>query len=172
MVHPDDCSSLGDFNVRKHDQYNYYVIGGSHSVEARRQLVKEHSTTYFFKYAQCKTYVGLTTEEAKLLAWDHNNDNDYHQKMSSIERIRFFHHKYLEVKQKHGGNLYPALGRQCLHEVGIVVDDQVKSEGIRKYESWFQLAFRDGEVWELQEEIFTMWENKKVKGQRQKKLKV
>ena len=78
IVDPDECSSLGDFNVRKHDQYNYYVIGGSHSVEARRQLVKEHSTTYFFKYAQCKTYVGLTTEEAKLLAWDHNNDNDYH----------------------------------------------------------------------------------------------
>ena len=92
--------------------------------------------------------------------------------MSSIERIRFFHHEYLDVKQNHRAKLYPALRRQCLHEVGIAVDDQVKSEGIRKYESWFQLAFRDGEVWELQEEIFTMWENKKVKGQRQKKLKV
>ena len=92
--------------------------------------------------------------------------------MSSIERIRFFHHEYLDVKQKHGAKLYPALRHQCLHEVGIVVDDQVKSEGIRKYESWFQLAFRDGEVWDLQDQIFTMWENKEVKGQRQKKLKV
>ena len=36
MVDPDECSSLGDFDVRKHDQYNYYLIGGSHSVEARR----------------------------------------------------------------------------------------------------------------------------------------
>ena len=40
MVDPDECSCLEDFDVRKHDQYNYYVIGGSHSTEARRQLVR------------------------------------------------------------------------------------------------------------------------------------
>ena len=85
MVDLDECSSLGDFDVRKHDQYSYYVIGGSHSAEAMRQLVKERPTTYFFKFAECKIYVGLTTKEEKLLAWDHNNDNDYRQKMSSIE---------------------------------------------------------------------------------------
>ena len=53
-----------------------------------------------------------------------------------------------------------------------MVDDAVKLNGIHKYESSFQLAFRDGEVWELQDQIFTMWENKEVKGQRQKKSKV
>ena len=53
-----------------------------------------------------------------------------------------------------------------------MVDDVVKSDGIHKYESRFQLAFRDGEVWVLQDQIFTMWENKEVKGQRQKKSKV
>ena len=172
MVDPDECSRLEDFDVRKHESYNYYVIGGSHSAEARRQLVREHPTTYFFKYAECKIYVSLTTEEAKLLAWDHNNDNDYRQKMSSIERIRFFHHEYLDVKSKITAKMFPALRRQCLHEVGIVIDDAVKSDGIRKYESWFQLAFRDGVVWELQDQIFTMWENKEVKGQRQRKGKV
>ena len=44
----------------------------------------------------------LTTKETKLLAWDHNNDIDYRQKMSSIEHIRFFHHEYLDMKQKFG----------------------------------------------------------------------
>ena len=53
-----------------------------------------------------------------------------------------------------------------------MVNDALKLDGIRKYESWLQLAFRDGEVWDLHEQIFTMWENKKVKGQRQKKSKV
>ena len=43
-----------------------------------------------------------------------------------------------------------------------MIDDAVKSDVIRKYESWFQLAFRDGVVWELQDQIFTMWENKEV----------
>ena len=110
--------------------------------------------------------MGLTTEEAKLLAWDHNNDNDYRPKISSIKRIRFFHHEYLEVKQKFSSKLHPRLRRQCLHEVAIVVDDNVKSDGLCKYQSWFQLAFRDGVVWDLQDQKFSMWENKEVKGQR------
>ena len=76
-----------NFNVRKHSQDNYFVIGSPHSPKAWRQLVREHPITYFFKYAECKIYVGLTTEEAKLLAWDHNNDNEYRQKMSSIMNI-------------------------------------------------------------------------------------
>ena len=87
LVDPDECDKVEKFDIRRHDQYNYFVMGGSHSAEARRQLIKEHPTTYFFKYAECKIYIGLTVEEAKLLAWDHNNDNDYRQKMSSIERI-------------------------------------------------------------------------------------
>ena len=65
--------------------------------------------------------------------------------------------------------MFPTLRCQCLHEVEIIVDDAVKSDGIWKYESWFQLAFKDGVVWELQDQIFTMWENKEVKGQRQKR---
>ena len=150
MVDPYECSCLEEFDVRKHDHYNYYVIGGSHSTEARRQLVREHPTTYFFKYVECKIYVSLTMDEVKLLAWDHNNDNNYHQKMSSIEYIRFFHHEYLDVKQRIGPKMFPTLRRQCL-QVRIAVDDALKSDGIWKYESWFQLAFRDGLVWELQD---------------------
>ena len=70
--------------------------------------------------------------------------------MSSIERIRCFPHEYLDVKEKTSIKLYPILQHQCLHEVGIMVDDAVKLDGIRKYEAWFQLAFTDGEDWELQ----------------------
>ena len=154
------------------DDYTYYVIGGSHSAEARRQLVKEYPLTPFFKYVECKVYAGLTHEEAKLLAWDHNNDNDYRQKMSCIERIRFFHHEYLDALQKYGPRLHPGLRRQCLLEVGIAVDESTKSEGLRKYDSWFQLAFRTREVWDLQDRIFSMWERKEIKGQRSKKAKL
>mgnify|MGYP007014637481 FL=1 len=107
-----------------------------------------------------------------MLAWDHNNDNDYKQKMSSIERIRFFHYEYLDAVKQYGSKLNPGLRRHCLNEVGIVTDDTTKSEGLRKYEPWFQLAFRDGNVWDLQDMIFTMWENKEVKGQKIKKGKV
>ena len=53
-----------------------------------------------------------------------------------------------------------------------MVDDTVKSNRLRKYESWFQLTFRHGNIWGLQDQIFTMWENKEVKGQKVKKGKV
>ena len=172
MVDPQQCAAINDFDISNPEKYQYFVIGGSHSAEARRQLVQEHPTTYFFKYAECKIYVGLTVDEAKLLAWDHNNDNDYRQKMSSIERIRFFHYEYLDALRSFGQRLHPGLRRQCLNEVGIVIDDTVKSDGLRKYEPWFQLAFRDGIVWDLQDKIFTMWEAKEVKGQKVKKGKV
>ena len=59
-----------------------------------------------------------------------------------------------------------------MNEVGIVIDDTVKLDGLRKYEPWFQLAFRDGRVWDHQDRIFTMWENIEVKGQKVKKGKV
>ena len=35
MVDPEECPTIESFDVRKHDQYNYFVIGGSPSAEAR-----------------------------------------------------------------------------------------------------------------------------------------
>ena len=54
MVDHDECPDIEAFDVRKQDQYHYFVIGGSHLTEAIRQLVKEHPTMYFFKYVEWK----------------------------------------------------------------------------------------------------------------------
>ena len=97
MVDPDQCPTAADFKYKSANDYTYYVIGGSYSVEARGKLVKEYPFTPYFKYVECKVYVGLTHEEAKLLAWNHNNDNDCRQKISCIEKIIFFHHEYLDA---------------------------------------------------------------------------
>ena len=94
------------------------MIGGSHSAEAGRQLVKEYPLTPFFKYVECKVYGGLTHEEAKMLAWDHNNDNDFCQKMSCIERITFFHHEYLDVLQKYGHGYILVCGNNVCLKLG------------------------------------------------------
>ena len=74
----------------------------------------------------------------------------------------FVHHEYL----------HPNLCRQCLLKVGIIVDESTMSEGLTKYDLWFQLAFQSWEVWELQDRILSMWERKEVKGQRLKKAKL
>ena len=120
MADPDECPTTTDFKHKSVDDYTYYVIEGSHSAQPRRELVKEYPLTLYFKYAECKVYAGLTHEEAKLLAWDHNNDNDYRQKMSCIERIWFFHHEYLDALQKNGGRLHPNLRQQFLLKVIMV----------------------------------------------------
>ena len=83
--------------------------------------------------------------------------------MSCIERIRFFHHGYVNALQRYSLRLHPGLRRQCLLEVGITIDESTKSEGLRKYDSWFQQAFRTKEVWDLQDKIFSMWERKRGK---------
>ena len=75
MVDQDQCPTVANFKYSSIDDYTYYVIGGSHSAEAHRQLVKEYPLTPFFKYVECKVYAGITREEAKSLDWDHNNNN-------------------------------------------------------------------------------------------------
>ena len=92
--------------------------------------------------------------------------------MACIERIRIFHFEYLDALKRYGDKLHLGLQRQCLLEVGIVVDENTKSEGLRKYDSWFRLTFQTGEEWELQDMIFSMWENKEIKDQRAKKAKL
>jgi hypothetical protein len=102
MVDPAQCEIVDNFDIANPKKYKYFVIGGSHSGEPRWQLRKEHPTTYFFKYVECTIYVGLSVDEAKLVAGDHNNDNDYRQKMSSIKRIRFFHYEYVNASKQYG----------------------------------------------------------------------
>ena len=51
MIDLDQCPIVADFKYSLADDNTYYVIGGSHSVEARRQLVMEYPLTPFFKYA-------------------------------------------------------------------------------------------------------------------------
>ena len=109
MVNLMECSNVDAFDVSNLEMYHNFRFGGSHFREARRQLIMEHLTTYFFKYAECKIYVGLTMDEAKLLAWNNNNHNDYRQKISSIERIRFFQYEYLDIVRQYDPNLNPSV---------------------------------------------------------------
>jgi hypothetical protein len=42
MVDPIQCSEVFEFDTSSPEKYNYFVIGGSHSAKARRQLIMEH----------------------------------------------------------------------------------------------------------------------------------
>ena len=62
------------------------------------------------------------------------------KKMSSIERIRFFHYEYLDALREFGPKLNTGLQIYSLNEVDIVTNDIMKSEELRKYKLWFQLT--------------------------------
>ena len=63
--------------------------------------------------------------------------------------------------------------RLC-EQVGLATTKKSKKgergakQNIQGFDNFFQLAFRDGDLWEHQEDFFKLWEEGKVKGQRVK----
>ena len=177
LVDPCQVPNKQAFDKTKCFDYKYYVIGGNHSIEAKRQLIAEYPNNYLFQTVKCIIYAGLTEMESKLLAWDHNADNEYRMKMTFIQRVRFIHNEFIE---KCGGDktqVSVAFRKECLMETGYQIDEKKAKDGklntnlFRGTDNIFQLAFRTGEVWDLIDEIFDRWENISIKNQKVKKSK-
>ncbi|KAI5072228.1 hypothetical protein GOP47_0012334 [Adiantum capillus-veneris] len=170
LVDRQQCPTKNSWVKANAESYTYWVLGGTHSLIVKQELAAEYEHVDTYKMAMCWVYAGLTDEEAKVLALDHNIDSDFCLEMSFIQKIRFFHNEWVDTI-KHGGkvddNFRVALCEKC----GL----EVKNKGGRgasqklntkQYDNYFQLAFRDGEVWDLQEEIFKLHEQGKLKGQK------
>ena len=63
--------------------------------------MEEYPNNPRFEIMKCIIYVGLSDTEAKLVAWDHNSDNEYRMSMTFIQRVRFIHS---EFEEKCGGD--------------------------------------------------------------------
>lgn len=132
--------------------------------------MEEYPNNPRFETMKCIIYVGLSHTEAKLVAWDHNSDNEYRMSMTFIQRVRFIHN---EFEEKCGGdkiNITVDLQKECCMEIGYQIEEKNNSKGgrvnidlFRGIDNIFQLAFRIGEIWELINEIFSMWENIGIK---------
>ena len=96
LVDPCQVPKKQAFDKTKCFDYKYYVIGWNHLVEAKRQLIEEYPNNYLFQIVKCIIYVGLIEIESKLLALDHNEDNEYGMKMTFIQRARFIHNEFIE----------------------------------------------------------------------------
>jgi hypothetical protein len=60
LVDPMEVPRREEFDRSKCFDYKYYVIGGNHSADARRELMQEYSNNSLFEIAKCIIYVGLT----------------------------------------------------------------------------------------------------------------
>ena len=72
------------------------MLGGNHSIEAQRKLIEEYPHNPHFEIMKCIIYDGLSDKKVKLLAWDHNIDNEYRMFMNFIQRVRFIHNEFEE----------------------------------------------------------------------------
>ncbi|MCO5559110.1 hypothetical protein L7F22_012702 [Adiantum nelumboides] len=150
LVDRQQCPTKHSWIKANAESYTYWVLGGTHSLIAKQELAAEYEHVDSYETAMCWVYAGLTNEEAKVLALDHNIDSDFCLEMSFIQKIRFFHNEWvdtLKLKKKGG----------C---------GASQKPNTKQYDNYFQLAFRDGECCDLQEEIFKLHEQGKLKGQK------
>ncbi|MCO5595790.1 hypothetical protein L7F22_049838 [Adiantum nelumboides] len=87
-------------------------------------------------------------------------------------KVRYFHNEWVD-RLRQGKKVDEAFKVRLCEHVGLATKKSKKGErgakqNIRCFDKFFQLAFRDGDLWEHQEEIFKLWEEGKVKGQRVK----
>ncbi|MCO5563416.1 hypothetical protein L7F22_017058 [Adiantum nelumboides] len=170
LVDRQQCPTKRSWVKANAESYTYWVFGDTHSLIAKQELAAEYEHVDTYKTAMCWVYAGLTDEEAKVLALDHNIDSDFRLEMSFIQKIRFFHNEWVATIKRGGkvdDNFRVALCEKCGLEVkkkgGRGASQKPNS---KPYDNYFQLAFRDGEVWDLQEEIFKLYEQGELKGQK------
>ena len=86
------------------------MIGGNLYADARRELVQEYPNNPLFETVKCIIYVGLTDSESKLLAWDHNTDNEYIMSLNFIQRVRFIYNEFSEICRGERSNVDAIFG--------------------------------------------------------------
>jgi len=98
--------------------------------------------------------------------------------MTFIQRVRFIHNEFEENISGDKINITLEFRKACCMEIGYQIVDKINSKGskvnsdiFRSIDNIFQLAFRTREIWELINDIFSMWENIGIKNYNVKKTK-
>ena len=87
------------------NEYQYQVIGGLHSVTARKHLSVENS---LFSTVQAAIYVGLTDDESLHLAKRHNINSSLTHSVTHKDYVRciIIHSMYIHAYNSHGTLTY------------------------------------------------------------------
>lgn len=142
-------------------------------MEAQRQLMEKYPNNSHFEIMKCIIYAGLSYTKAKLLAWDHNTDNEFRMSMTFIQRVRFIHNEFEEKCGRDKINVNLEFRKECFMEINYQIEEKINSKGdkvhsdiFRSVDNIFLLAFKTRGIWELIVEIFSMWENIGIKNQK------
>ncbi|KAL3690013.1 hypothetical protein R1sor_016322 [Riccia sorocarpa] len=147
--------------MKRINEYKYYVLGGNHTVVAKLKAYKKFTIpNEAFLLCSCFVYVDLTHLEARILATDDNADQQFRLKMSHIQKIEYWHQRFLEE----GCIRSQAFKEQLAAEALEVKPNQKLEKVARNHDNLFQVPFRTGEVWEMQQKVFTTLEDGRIRG--------
>jgi hypothetical protein len=153
MVDPKMCPSVKEWDRQKKDEYRYIILGGNHLARAKVELCQAYHS-HIFREAESWIYAGLEKSECQKIAVAHNVDMEYKKNMSNIDRIRMCHKIFVAGGEKKGVEVREQCAKQC----GLAGYVKGERRTLQKYDPLFQLSFRSGRVWDLQDKIFRMWE--------------
>lgn len=158
-VDPDQCPTVADWDIMLSRTWKYRIIGGNHGARAKSELYKMYSKQIYGEI-EAWVYAGLTKPEIRKLGFQHNYDQEYRKNMSSIDKVRACHNIYLEMNVGSTKEVREACCQECMLDYTPGVRDTMA-----KHDPTFQIAFQTGEIWDLQDRIFTMWQKFDVLGQ-------
>jgi hypothetical protein len=161
VVDPEDCPDIDHWDPERMSTWKYRVIGGNHRARAKQQLWDSYQRKVH-RRIEAWVFAGLTRDEIHALGWTHNIDQEYRKSMSNIDRILTCHKIYLEKNEERSAELRDLCGRECALD-GHILGNRAS---LQKWDPLFQIAFRTGKVWDVQEEIFGMWNRFELKNQK------
>lgn len=85
-----DVERPEDFNVKHKNVYKYEVLGGLHTLVAKKQLLEEYPDNPFYRVVTADVYVGLSDEEALRLAQRHNLNSHFVHKVTHRDLVSCF----------------------------------------------------------------------------------
>ncbi|GBG90283.1 hypothetical protein CBR_g50461 [Chara braunii] len=164
MIDPAECTAVDRVDVQKlrSGGYTIWILGGGHCHEARSRLMVKHPHVDFYKRYVCYVYVGLTVEESLLVGHEHNNAAGYHKKLTFVQRMRCWR----DVFERMGCEKSNEVKRACLEALGIPA---FSWNQIGPWDPQLQICMRGPQVWGLLSDIFTLWEEAKIKDVKMKK---
>ncbi|KAL3699484.1 hypothetical protein R1sor_017506 [Riccia sorocarpa] len=141
-------------------------LGGNHNLAARYRITRSHPGDYDeLLQVNCIVYIGLTKSEATLIAHYDNADALIRRKYSFAQQIEYYHKQFLE----RGDEPTHELRRRLTIETQVIGPGQTVESKMLSTEAYFQIAFREGPLWEVQHALFKKYkkkENTKKKGKK------
>lgn len=164
LVDAKDCATKEDWvnDPAVYKNWKYHVIGGNHGARAKLNLYNMYKKNCFAQ-VEAWVYAGLTKTEIRLLAWQHNIDQEYRKTMTNIDKIRACHSFFLKSNM----NRSKELKFTCCDELQLEYSEE-NCDSLLRYDPMFQIAFRCGEVWDLQDKIFSIWQKFEILGQKKR----